>query len=472
MSLLNQKFWVFFSAAVISVVFLCLAGPVVAATPFQDSFEAYLPGSIKGQGSWNSEYSGCTIQTSYKKTGAQALSCIGNTAYRIGPVPLSTGTAWEFWVYNPSSGDHPDGRFKLIDGNGTTIGTISYISSLGNIYATNNVNQLMGSAPHQSWVQVGFRWDRTAQTVGYGYNGVWTDYPAPAGFDEDVAEIYFLEQNNKNIIVDDITGASITVAGYDPIIAPTDPLDGQTTIQDLTEFNITGKVEIPTANPWIWHDLNVFFDKLNTTETYHEIIPLPDLVAGQDYTYSATSTLDNDYAYSVRYQLAGETTYYTTAIYNHAVANTYITYTAPITPSWTIAGPWPIPELEDCSALTGLDKLVCDIKNFLLGMVIPTQAKFDELNNTFKAFLNVFPLPYLRSMQTFITTTNAGINESSGINFSLFGQAGTVDFSALSFSVAVGGLTVDFNDLLKYFLSGACFAAFVFWALNFLNRIF
>ena len=86
--------------------------------------------------------------------------------------------------------------------------------------------------------------------------------------------------------------------------------------------------------------------------------------------------------------------------------------------------------------------------------------------------INIFPIPYLKSMQTFMTTTNAGINEGSGIDFVLFGQAGTVDFSALSFPVIVGGLTVNFNVLIKYFLSAVCLGAFIFWAFNFLNRIF
>jgi hypothetical protein len=471
-SRLNKKFSVFLAAAVVSVVFLCPARPAEASTPFSDNFEAYSLGTIAGQGSWLSDYSGCDVVASPTYTGFRSVQCNGNNAYRIF-TPLAASDAWEFWVYRPVGGSNRDFSISIWDENGTMVNMVRWLDATGKIYCRNGATDLGSTSAPGTWVMLGLKWDQVAQTVSCGINGAYTDYPALSGFDTDVKKVVFLEQNNQNMIVDDVhAGIPPFVSGYDPIITPTYPPDGETTITDMTEFDITGSVQVPTENPWIWHDLNVIFQKLNTTEITTKIIPLPDLIGGQDYTYSATSTLDNDYAYSVSYQIAGETTFYTTTIYNHSIANTYITYTAPITPSWTIAGPWPIPELEDCSSLTGLDKLVCEIKNFLLGLVIPTQSKFDELNNTFKAFQNIFPIPYLKSMQTFMTTTNAGINEGSGIDFVLFGQAGTVDFSALSFPVIVGGLTVNFNVLIKYFLSAVCLGAFIFWAFNFLNRIF
>lgn len=472
MSLLNDKFSVFLLAAVLSVVFSCSARPVAASTPFDDNFEAYSLGSIAGQGSWLSDYSGCDVVASPTYTGFRSVQCNGNNAYRIF-TPLAASDAWEFWVYRPVGGGNRDFSVSVWDENNTMVNMVRWLDATGTIYCRNGATDLGATSAPGTWVMLGLKWDRTAQTVSCGINGTYTDFSAMAGFDMDVKKVVLLEQNNQNMIVDNIhAGIPPFVSGYDPIITPTDPLDGQTTVQDLTEFDLTGTIEIPTENPWIWHDLNVIFTKLNTTEVYRKIIPLPDLIGGQDYTYSATSTLDNDFAYSVSYQLAGETTFFTTAIFNHNVANTYITYTAPITPSWTIADDWEIPTLDDCSALSGLDKIVCEIKNLLLGLVIPTQAKFDELINTFTAFQNIFPIPYLRSMQTFITTTNAGINESSGINFEIFGQAGMVDFSALSFPVILGALTINFNDLIKSFLSAVCLAAFVFWAFNFLNRIF
>jgi hypothetical protein len=445
---------------------------VAAETPFQDDFEAYSTGSIKGQGFWTSEYSGCVIQTTYKKTGAQALSCTGNTAYRIGGDPLATGTEWEFWVYNPSSGDHPDGRFKLIDGNGTTIGLISYLPATGNIYATAGVNQLMGAAPHQTWTKLGFRWDRAAQTVGYGYNGAWVDYAAPGGFDQDVAELYFLEQNNKAIVIDDITGSPIIVSGYDPIVSPTTPPDGETTVVDLDDFSVVGSVEIPTDNPFEWLGLIARFDQVNGTLHFEKQFSF-DLFAGESYNYNATTTADNLHAYKVSYQIWGveigtsniETTY-------HTVPGTYITETASLLPVWEEVGNWDVPTLDDCDALSGLDKIVCEIKNLLLGMVIPSQAKIDTLVNSLAAFNTKFPMNYITEINGFFGDVQDGMDEDSAISFEIFGQAGTVSAAFWNSTATIGGTSQKIGDIFKSFITAFFVIAFFGWSINFLQRIF
>jgi hypothetical protein len=445
---------------------------VAAETPFQDDFEAYSTGSIKGQGFWTSEYSGCVIQTTYKKTGAQALSCTGNTAYRIGGDPLATGTEWEFWVYNPSSGDHPDGRFTLIDGNGTTIGTISYLPSIGNVYALNGVSVVLGAAPHQTWTKLGFRWDRAAQTVGYGYNGAWTDYAAPPGFDQDVAELHFLEQNNKEIIIDDITGSPIIVSGYDPIVSPTTPPDGETTVVDLDDFSVVGSVEIPTDNPFVWTGLTINFDQVNGSRHYDTSFDM-DIAAGESYSWNATTTADNLYAYKVSYVVSG----YAPAsgflmLSDHYVPSTYITETASLLPEWEEVGNWDVPTLDDCDALSGLDKIVCEIKNVLLGMVVPSQDKLDSLVNSLAAFNNKFPMNYITEINEFFGDVQDGMDEDAAISFEIFGQAGTVSAAFWNSTATIGGTSQKLGDIFKSFITAFFVIAFFGWSINFLQRIF
>jgi hypothetical protein len=448
------------------------AGRVQAATPFQDDFEAYSVGTIKGQGNWFSEYSGCEIQTTYKKTGAQALSCTGNTAYRIGTEALATGTAWEFWVYNPSSSNNPDGRFKLIDGNGTTIGLISFLSAANKVYATIGVNQELGAAPKQTWVKLGFRWDRAAQTVGYGYNGVWQDFAAPSGFDQDVSEIYFLEQNNKAIIIDDITGDPIVVSGYDPIITPTDPPDGETTVVDLDDFTVSGNIQIPTENPFFWTGLIVNFDQLNGTRHYEKDFTI-DLAAGDSYDWNATTTADNLYAYKVSYTAVGYAPQSGFVItYDHYLTGTYITETASVLPTWEEQENWTIPAEEDCDGYSGIDKIICQIKNLLTGLVVPSQSKVDSLKNTLTAFNTKFPMNYISALQGFFEDVQDGLDEEAAISFKVLGQSGTLDDSFWDTAITFGGTAQTIGSLFKSLITAVFVIAFLGWCLAFLGRVF
>ena len=442
-----------------------------ASVPFTDDFEDYFAGSIDNQGDWTTSVNGCDVLVAPAYEGVKQLKCQGQDADRIALFPLPAGTPWEFYIYNPSLTDNPDLRIVLKDADGTTINTISWISSLGNVYCTNAVNQIIGGTTRQVWTKVGFVWDKEAQTIGCCFEGVCNSYPASAGFDNDVGELFFVEQNGRQILIDYITGSELSITGYSPIITPLTPPDGATTILDLDDFSVHGFVEVPIANPNVWKQLIINYDQVGSVNHYSTRIDF-DLSAGEFYEYNATSTLDNAYAYKVSYLVWGEADGYN-PMTTHDVAGTYITETAAILPVWEEQENWSVPPPDDCGSMSGVEKLVCEIKNFLTGMVVPSQDQVGQLKKTIDGFKDVFPLPYLRAYQDFLTQTAAGINETSAINVSFLGSpAQQIDFSIFDFPVQVGLFSLTFAEVIRYLLGAFCLAGFGFWGLNYIQRIF
>lgn len=458
------------------------AGSAVAYVPFVDNFEGYqiYPTRLAGQGDWETDYtspwtdSAPTLAHSGDKVLYFNATTGGDDLHRIGTAEASG--EWKFWFRRLPGGSSEDDQISIEDSAGTTVAVERWLDADGTIRCGfNSENIISGtSGKVDTWLQFGFRWDMDAGTFGCFLDGTWYDYTVHAPIIGGVNYLRIFTNSTAGLLIDDITGQLPpgTIAGWSPVITPVNPLDGVKTVELLTSFSVSGQVKIPTANPYTWHDLNIVFKKWGTSEIFIKNIPLPDLTGGQTYDYDDTFSLDDTFLYSVSYNIQGETDFYTTAIIDHRVAGTYVTHTAALTPTWTEVTAWTVPTLDDCSILTGLDKLVCEIKNALLGLVVPSQSKYDELSNTMAAFQDAFPLPYLRAFQTFVATTDAGISESAALNFSILGQAATVDFSVYSFSVSIAGLDVAFNVLIRSLLSLLCLAFFLAWAVSFLRSVF
>jgi hypothetical protein len=451
-------------------------GQAAAAVPFSDNFESYSLGTLAGQGDWLTHYSGCTVVDSPTKTGSRAVSCSGDDVYRLDGDPISNSTEWEAWVYRPLGGGNRDFFIIVEDEDGTEVNKVRWLDATGNFYCANT--QVFGSLSGKTavWVKLGLKWNSDTGVISCGIDGTWTDFSSYTAWDKPVSMVKILAQNSEVMILDDLQGIPVTppvVTGYAPVITPTTPEDGVTTVEDLTDFTVSGEVEIPTLNENVWRWLNVHFTKFYSTEVTTKNFMFPtDLVGGDSYLYNATTTLDDAFAYHVTYSIVGETPEHSGVVEYHAVYGTYVTHTAPTFPVWIDSPGWTVPELEDCDALSGVDKIICEIKNVLLGLIIPSQGKVDELTNTVAAFNNKFPINYLKAVQTFFTDVQSGLDEDKAIAFEVFGQAGTMDVTFWNTPVTIGGVSQSIGAIFKSFIAALFVISFLAWSINFVKRIF
>lgn len=449
-------------------------GLALAEWTVNDNFDSYVDGSdIAGQGAWLNvgvahvdDDQASSAPNALKFYGSQTGVRIQNTEGDILP-----SIPFKIWVENTASSGqfggytvdqfsflNDDGtHFKILNGDGTTAyDQLDYQTWIDLVvqYDCNDPDHMRlsvdGGLNFSSWSEMVSNWCTTID------QGRWS---AGAG----------------NWWIDDVGTEALPpepIPGWSPIVTPTYPIDGETNVTDLTEFTVSGLVEIPTSNPYTYHDLTVVFDRVGTTKLFTENIVLPDLIAGESYSYSATSTLDDGFAYTVRYITAGETDFFTTTLEQHKVDKTYLTETASLVPPWTASTGWIAPELADCSGLTGVEKVACDIQNTLLGLVIPSQDKLDVLARTMAGFNEKFPLNYIKEIQDFFTDVQAGLDDDKAVSFAVFGQAGTMDATFWNTSVTIGGSAQSIGAIFKGFITAIFIISFLGWTLMFVKKIF
>ena len=94
--------------------------------------------------------------------------------------------------------------------------------------------------------------------------------------------------------------------------------------------------------------------------------------------------------------------------------------------------------------------MVCEIRNTLIGMVIPSQAKLTEFQNTIGEVNNRFPLNYINSARSNFNNINNQIT-TSDISITIFGNTGNIDKSVLINS-GLSSLFKGFFGILFYML--------------------
>jgi hypothetical protein len=133
-------------------------------------------------------------------------------------------------------------------------------------------------------------------------------------------------------------------------------------------------------------------------------------------------------------------------------------------------GDWEEPDIDTCDGLSGTDLWLCEIKNFLAGLFMPSQEKLSELNTTFGAFKQKFPFNYVNQLGTFLDNIKEGIYEDNDIPITILGHESTVSFDFFESESEVGGETESFGDTIKSFTAIVIIFAFLMWILNFIDR--
>ena len=467
---LGSFFFVVFGLMVVSMM---VASTALASAPFNDDFESYTQGtcSLGICGAWNSG----TVVNTPVHGGAQSWRAPGTATL----TPQASGE-WYFWIYKTLVPTYYGGQYPLrwyLTGSGSPQFDI-YFSQKDNSYV-NTFDVVNGDSwaaiftdvSVGAWHQYGVKWS-VADGIELNLDGgAWVYYKAFYGAGWDT--LGFTEAYN-DVYVDDITGATPPVInGYDPILTPSAPPDGATTQVNLSNISLTGNLQIPTGNPYIWQYLTVDFLKSGGLTEYQKQITLPTMtIGGTSTNYSATTTIAVSADYQVFYVLQGyDQSNNQIVTFNYVPPKTYITPNATLTPPvFPVVTLWVPPTLADCSGLDVIQTIVCNIQNTLLGMIIPTADSVNNLLLTFQQFQQKFPFSYVSAITTTLSNIRTGLNESATISIKVFGQSGNVSLAFWNSAVTIAGVATTIGAVLKLILTFFLLLIFLFWGIGYLHR--
>lgn len=122
----------------------------------------------------------------------------------------------------------------------------------------------------------------------------------------------------------------------------------------------------------------------------------------------------------------------------------------------------PAGSLEDCSGLSTLESLICNIGNSLKQIFSPSNEKIEELNQTINKMSSKFPFSYISTAKETMKNISNNINERSTLELSILGgEIKSFDYSQ-----------INFISYIKNFISVFIILAFLFWLIRFIRYIF
>jgi hypothetical protein len=250
-------------------------------------------------------------------------------------------------------------------------------------------------------------------------------------------------------------------------------------VSTTTNFEVKGSLAIPNDNPYIWYHLRLKFWNWNTNKILYFDYDLPNLKKNQTYNF--------DYFLDISPILSTSTdliSFSMEAYGKDGHGNVFIDYYPQIceiflglTPEQPIFTPPeeqfpPQPELEDCSQYNIPDRWICEIKNALKSIFLPSSEKINELKQTTDLFKQKFPFNYIDLFKSFYQDINNGINETSTIQFKILGQSGNVDLAFWENQATIGGITQTFSHIIYNIFLFLFLFIFVLWLISYLKRIF
>jgi hypothetical protein len=480
-SLLNalQSLFVVSIGALVGLI--GFAASAAASAPYTDNFDSYTVGGLQGQGGWSCISSPCNVVTTQSDSAPNSiengLALHSGTATATGAaftsVYWTTGAGYVFFTLKKSDSEHffigakDTDFYSYNDGN--------FIHPFGGL----NVN---------AWNRIGIEWRYSDKNVRFYLNGLWSSWYNYTNYWNDGVYPENIEITGaSNVFFDSITDTETVVppavAGYEPILTPTAPVRNTETVVDFgAGFTVSGNVQIPTLNSHSYQKLVVTFRKPDALVASHSLVfDLGALIAGQSLAYSATTTVpvttSGDNFFKVSYTINGSK-YATSQPDNPPVSspllyfdNTWVKDSANAAPADLITSSQkPAQEaLEDCGVYSGIDAVVCNLKNFIVGAFLPSDAAINQFNSTMNGFKTKFPMNYAAAINDTLTAIGAGVSDTSGFSFNLYGNAGTVDTSFFSQDLGAG---VTIGGTIKLILTFLVFVVFLIWGVGYMHRIF
>jgi hypothetical protein len=325
----------------------------------------------------------------------------------------------------------------------------------------------------------------------YNENYSETDWIDRGGTYPYITRVFFslFNDNYQNTWIDDLEiGYKITAepSGYylvwnlekpTPCQFPEPSIYNQ--VSTTTNFEVKGSLGIPSDNPYVWYHLRLKFWNWNTNKILFFDYDLPNLKSNQTYNF--------DYFLDISSILSTSTDLINFSLMAYGKdnsGNVYEDLYPPVceiflglTPEQPVFIPpeeeCPSqPELEDCSQYNIPDRWICEIKNALKSIFLPTCEKLMELKRTTDLFKQKFPFNYINLFTSFYQDINNGINETSTIPFKILGQSGNVDLAFWENQTTIGGITQTFSHIIYNIFLFLLLFVFVLWLISYLKRIF
>lgn len=468
-----------FRAVAVCIAFFCLAPTALATSPITDDFESYTTGWISTQSPVNWHI---TPDFQIIDSGCYSGKCASPTnsgMYSDNGTPLTEGELY-FWYYSAPD-NSPVFYFTQND---TPVAYFMNFVNTGGFADVRNGNTHFEDLnfPVETWTHLGIRWLNQQIALSTDGGGTWTSYFTPYGGFPAVGIDGIYAEATANARFDNFdAGLSPVIEGYYPILTTATPTDNLENIVDFDNFLVSGNLSIPTANTSNYDTLKVKFSKNNSFfPTKVLTFPLGGITGGSSVDYSATTSIPITQSggnfFKVSYSVSG-TKYYGSYADNPLIDNELLPYNN----TWVkdSATPVPLPfinpsikpaqdALQDCSGFSGIEKVICDLKNFVVGAVLPSDEALTQIGGTLQALKTRAPVNYIGSISETLTNIYAGINESSGFSFSILGNAGVVDTSIFSIDLGSG---ITIGGTIKIFLTFLLFIIFLAWGLNYMHRI-
>ncbi|MCK9492684.1 MAG: hypothetical protein M0Q24_11430, partial [Sulfurimonas sp.] len=122
----------------------------------------------------------------------------------------------------------------------------------------------------------------------------------------------------------------------------------------------------------------------------------------------------------------------------------------------------PAGSLDDCSGLSILEGLVCNMGNTLKTIFLPSSEKINELNQAINKMASKFPFSYISKATETFNDVKGNITETSLLELSIMGsEKSSIDFS-----------TIAFFDYIKMLTTILIVLVFSFWLIRFIKHIF
>jgi len=122
----------------------------------------------------------------------------------------------------------------------------------------------------------------------------------------------------------------------------------------------------------------------------------------------------------------------------------------------------PAGSLDDCSGLSILEGLICNIGNTLKTIFLPSSEKINELNQTINKMGGKFPFSYISKATETFNDLKGNIAETSLLELSIMeSEKSSIDFS-----------TIAFFDYIKMLTTTLIIIVFSFWLIRFIKHIF
>ncbi len=253
------------------------------------------------------------------------------------------------------------------------------------------------------------------------------------------------------------------------IITPAYPTDCffSTTTAPIS-FNATGTIAIADSDPNTWFRFSVIANEFTTASTTY-FSTTTALVGGDSYNYSIPVALDEG-AWKISYLLQGVNNT-EPAVASHYCVGTGIGIGLPL-PTWKEITETEFLGLEDCSTYPLLERLVCDLKNAIKKIFVPSAGSMASLKTTIDGFSGKAPMNYINATKTFFSDIQSGLDNTQNVPFKVLGKSGNVDFTLFSKTATVAGATRSYADILKLFFTFVLVLGFTFWSIGYIRKVF